>query len=288
MKTNESHFLSSTEILKINIESVNDCLQQCLDSITKELTQLPDGKLYLRYRDGNPTFCNYLNGKIYGITKKTDLKHQLARRRLLLLQKSLLEQLLDAGWTPASFQAVQKQCNEINDLLLLYEDAGLVIDKIVMTPNQLIWNSNRHSQKHNRNEGLIYPTKGRVYMRSKSEQAIGNLLELLHIPYRYEPRIRINNIDYHPDFVIMLPTDRLVILEHVGRMDLSQYNESFIARLQAYDSANLLVGRDVFLSFEHDTRDEKLIMKVILQILSSNPNNNKYLIYSARDAGCLL
>ena len=288
MKDNGLHVLFSSELLKAEIESVNDCLQQYLSGIARELTILPGGKLYIRYRNCRPTFCNYQNGKIHGITKRTDLIHQLARRRLLLLQKSLIEQLLTVGWTPASFYAIQKQHKEMKDLLLLYADAGLDIDRIVMTPNQLIWNSNRHSQKRNRTEGLIYPTKGRVYMRSKSEQIIGNLLELLHIPYRYEPRIRINNIDYHPDFIIMLPTDKLVILEHVGRMDLAQYNEGLIARLQAYDSANLLIGRDVFLSFEHDTRDEELLLKVLFQMLASNPKNNKYLLYTAKDAGCSL
>ncbi len=84
----------------------------------------------------------------------------------------------------------------------------------------------------------------------------------------------------------MLPTDRLLILEHVGRMDLADYNKGFISRLQSYNSSNLLIGRDVFLSFEHDTRDEESLMKVIFQMLTANPVNHRALIYAARNAGC--
>lgn len=286
MRENKLQLLFNAELYKIGVESVNTCMQQYLINMTKELNSMPKGSLYLRYRNGNPNFSAYLNGKTIGITNKPSIVYQLARRRFLLAQVSLIKQLLETGWVPSCFDSISKGCEELEAMLSSFQDAGLDLDRIVMTPNQQIWNSNRHSQKYNRREGLIYPTKGRIYMRSKSEQAIGNLLESLHIPYRYEPRLRINNIDYHPDFLIMLPTDQLVILEHVGRMDLTQYNEGFIARLQAYDSANLLIGRNVFLSFEHDTKDEELIMKVILQILTSKPMDNKYLIYTAKNAGC--
>ncbi|MGX8773499.1 MAG: hypothetical protein ACSW8G_00420 [Bacillota bacterium] len=205
---------------------------------------------------------------------------------ILLLQVPLIKQILQDGWTPSTKATVRKTSVDINELLSKYERAGLDIDQVVMTPNQRIWNSNRHSQKPGRSEDLIYPTNGRIYMRSKSEQAIGNILEDLHIPYRYEPRLRINNIDYHPDFIIMLPNDKMIILEHVGRMDLGDYNKGLIARLQAYDGANLLMGRDVFLSFEYDTKDVKLIMKIVTQILRSNPQDNRFLLYAAQSAGC--
>jgi hypothetical protein len=268
------------------VSSINDCLSQYLLCITKEADTLPEGTLCVRYRNDLPNFTKVLNRKVYGITKKPILIYQLARRQFLTLQIPLIKQILKEGWTSSSAAAIKEKCNEIDALLTRYERAGLDIDQVVMTPNQRIWNSVRHSQKPDYQEGLIYPTNGRVFMRSKSEQAIGNLLERFHIPYRYESRLRINNIDFHPDFIIMLPTDRLLILEHVGRMDLADYNKGFISRLQSYNSSNLLIGRDVFLSFEHDTRDAESLMKVIIQMLTANPVNHRVLIYAARNAGC--
>ncbi len=282
----KNHILLIPALCEGEVDSLNNCLSQYLSSITREAKALPGGQLYIRYRNNMPNFCRYYNRKLNGITRKHELVHQIARRRFLLLQIPIIRQILQDGWTSSTQISLKKMLVEINELLTRYENAGLDIDQIVLTPNQQIWNSDRHSKKRNRSEELIYPTNGRIYMRSKSEQTIGNLLEALHIPYRYESRLRINNIDYHPDFIIMLPNDKLVILEHVGRMDLDEYNEGLLSRLQAYNSANLLIGRDVFLSFEHDTKDIKLILKIIANIMRSNPDDNRFLFYAAQNAGC--
>ena len=286
MDNNAPQLLLTPAVSKIEIDSVNKGLQQYLIFIENELRSLSKGSLYICYKNSRPYFIEYLNGHTRGITKSPDVIYQLARRSFLLLQAELIKQIMDMGWTPKTADIISTACNEIDALLLNYKEAGLDIDRIVMTPNQQIWNSERGSQKPTRREELKYPTRGRIYMRSKSEKDIGNLLEKLHIPYRYEPRIRINNIDYHPDFIIMLPNDKLVILEHVGRMDLADYNKGFIARLQAFDSVNLLIGRNVFLTFEYDTRDEDLIMPIITQILLSDPADSLPLIYAAQNAGC--
>ena len=84
----------------------------------------------------------------------------------------------------------------------------------------------------------------------------------------------------------MLPDGRLVILEHVGRMDLKEYNEDLVVRLQAYDSAGLMLGRNVFMSFNHDVREEARIKEIVFQMLTSNPPWNNILISVARRAGC--
>ena len=84
----------------------------------------------------------------------------------------------------------------------------------------------------------------------------------------------------------MLPDGRLVILEHVGRMDLREYDEDLIVRLQAYDSIGLMIGRNVFMTFNHDIREEARVKEVLFQMLTCNPPWNKILISVARRAGC--
>jgi len=286
MELLKSRLLLTPALSKLEIEFVNENLKQLISCIDKELSSLPEGILYIRYRNNTPNFSKRINGHTYGITKKPDVVYKLARRRFLLLQSSIIKHILNTNWTVSNSDFLNEKCVQAENLLAKYEAAGLDINQIVMTPNQRVWNSNRHSQSQYRREDLIFPTKGRVYMRSKSEQAIGNLFEKLHIPYRYETRLRISNIDYHPDFIIMLPDDRLVILEHVGRMDLTDYNKRLIARLQTYNNVSLFLGREVFLSFEHDTRDEELLIRVVLQLLTSSPAKNRFLVYAAWNAGC--
>ena len=255
--------------------------------LRKEYDSIQKGSLYIRYRNSHRQFIKRMEGRLYGITNELDTVYGLARKQFLQLGIELLEIMLENKWEEGIDYALSEVVEEIDALLTKYENAGLDIDLISMTPNQRIWNSDRHSKSNYRREELKYPTKkGRVFMRSKSEQAIGNLLEMLHVAYRYEPEITINSIAYHPDFVIMLPNGRLIILEHVGRMDLKDYRERLIQRLQAYDSIGLLIGRNVFMSFEHDTRDEVLIKEVLFQMMTSDPTQNHVLQRAAVKAGC--
>ena len=283
----KSTIISLPLIAKTHVERINERMEKELVTLKTEIKTLPKSKLYIRYRGSLVLFTERCKDKkLYGITRNRDLVHALARREYLQLHMELLEQILYEGWTKNTKKIVERLYPQIESLLKKYEDAGLDIERITMTPNQRIWNSDRHSQKENRREELIYPTKGKVYMRTQSERYIGDLLETLHIPYRYETRVTINNRSYHPDFIIMLPDGRLVILEHVGRMDLREYDEDLIVRLQAYDSIGLMVGRNVFMTFNHDIREEARVKEVLFQMLTCNPPWNKILISVARRAGC--
>jgi len=268
------------------ITRISSGINSELISKREELSSLPKGKLSIRYRDNHIQFNKRLKGQVRGITSFPETVYALARRQYLELCVDLFEQVLEEGWTQDIERIIERFTPKIEALLKKFEDAGLDIELITMTPNQRIWNSDRHSQKENRRDELIYPTRGGVYMRTHSERFIGNLLEMLHIPYRYESRVIINNRSYHPDFIIMLPDGRLVILEHVGRMDLREYDEELVIRLQVYNSIGLMIGRNVFMTFNHDVREESRVKEVLLQILTSNPPWNKTLIGVARRAGC--
>ncbi len=283
---NKSTIILTPVLAGNQVSRINKGLTKELVWLKKEVSSLPKGKLFIRYRNNHVQFNKREKGKEKGITNFPETVYQLARRQYLQLHVELLEQILYEGWTRDTKKIVERIYPQIESLLKKYEDAGLDIERITMTPNQRIWNSDRNSQKENRRDELIYPTKGNVYMRTQSERFIGDLLEMLHIPYRYETRVTINNRSYHPDFIIMLPDGRLVILEHVGRMDLREYDEDLIIRLQAYDSIGLMIGRNVFMTFNHDIREEARVKEVLFQMLTCNPLWNKILISVARRAGC--
>lgn len=261
-------------------------LKQELDNLKQELNTLPQGRLIIKRNRKWVLFYHNLNDQQRSITKNKELIYQLARRQYISLLIELLEEFIDDTSCDLSTPPFSKLMAEIDVLFKRFERGSLDIDRITMTPNQYIWNADRESKKPTRREELIYPTIGRIYMRSKSEQTLGNLLERLHIPYRYEALIRINGINYYPDFIIMLSNDRLIIIEHAGRMDLEKYDESLVARLKAYDSIGLLIGRDVFFSFERDTRDETIAKEVLFQTLVSTPSDNNFLKSVAIRAGC--
>ena len=276
-----SPMLANTKVCRVQKQ-----LEQELAVLKTELTSLPKGTLYITKSRKWPVFYRRLNGKTQGISKNKTLIYQLARRQYITLLICFIEDLLEDICCDFSAPSLARHLSNSDALLNKFEKGNLDIDRITMTPNQYIWNSDRESKKPTRREELIYPTTGRVYMRTKSEQMLGNLLEKLHIPYRYESPLRINGITYHPDFMIMLPNDRLIIIEHVGRLDLREYDESLVDRLQVYDKINLFIGRDVFFSFENDTRDDALAKEVLFQAFVSTPSDNHFLQNIAIQAGC--
>lgn len=278
--------LRTMMLAKTQTKRIKNQLMQELNGLKQEISMLPEGRLIIKRNRKWVLYYVRKNGKLRGITKDKDLVYQLARRHYITLLIQLLEEYTEDMNCELSALPLSKLFSEIDALFARFERGKLDIDRITMTPNQYIWNSDRESKKPTRREELIYPTIGRIYMRSKSEQTLGNLLERLHIPYRYEALIRINGINYYPDFIIMLSNDRLIIIEHAGRMDLEKYDESLVARLKAYDSIGLLIGRDVFFSFERDTRDETLAKEVLFQTLVSTPSDNNFLKSVAIRAGC--
>lgn len=273
--------LARTEIKRIQLQ-----LEKELTLLQRELNRLPEGSLYIYKRHKWFTFYLRSNGQTRSIAKDKNLIYALARREYISLLIRFIDEFLAGLCDNCSGIRFDSFLFELDTLFHKYEKAGLDINRISMTSNQYIWNSDRHSKNPKRREELIYPTIGRIYMRSKSEQTLGNLLEKLHIPYRYEAELVINGIAYHPDFIIMLPSGRLIIIEHVGRLDLRKYNEDLILRLLSYNDIGLLIGRDVFFTFERDTRDEVILKEVLFQILTATPSDSKYLQRIAVRAGC--
>ena len=261
-------------------------LKAQLESLKTEYHSLPPGQLYIKKNRKWLVYYVKHNGQLRGIGKNTTLIYQLARRQYLALLIHFIGELLDEINYDDSDHTISRFLPRFDELFQRFEKGLLDIDRITMTPNQYIWNSDRSSKKNTRRDDLIYPTNGRIYMRTKSEQMLGNLLEKLHIPYRYEFPLYINGITYHPDFIIMLPDDQLIIIEHAGRLDLGEYNDALVERLKAYNSIGLLIGRDVFFTFERDTRDETIAKEVLFQAFSATPSNNRYLRRAANQVGC--
>ena len=273
--------LARAEIKRIQIQ-----LEKELEVLQNELKNLPEGSLYIYNNRKWIIFYHRNHGHVHGISKDMNLVYALARRQYILLLIQFIIEFLTGLSHDYSNMEFDSLLSKFDTLFSKYERGKLDIDRITMTSNQYIWNSDRHSKTPKRREELKYPTVGRIYMRSKSEQSLGNLLEKLHIPYRYEAELVINGIAYHPDFIIMLPSGRMLIIEHVGRLDLRKYNEDLILRLLSYNDIGLLIGRDVFFTFERDTRDEVVLKEVLFQILTATPSDNKYLQRIAVRAGC--
>jgi hypothetical protein len=85
-------------------------------------------------------------------------------------------------------------------------------------------------------EHLIHRTSGGLYVRSKSELIIANLLENEGVPFRYEPVLRgaATGGYRRPDFTFASDSGDTIVWEHLGMMDRQDYRDGWTTKSAWY------------------------------------------------------
>lgn len=99
-----------------------------------------------------------------------------------------------------------------------------------------------------------YTARGEI-VRSKSEVEIANFLFFHGIPYRYEYPLKLRDghqtVTYYPDFIIMDPVTRnVILLEHLGRMDDPEYVEEQVRKRRVYEENGFFEGENIIYTWE--------------------------------------
>jgi len=117
-------------------------------------------------------------------------------------------------------------------------------------------------------EGLIYLTNSGIYVRSKSERTIADMLQQNRIPYRYETALALGSININPDFTIYRPSDgKRVLWEHLGRMDDDGYRQKTIEKLALYTRYGFFPFDNLICTYEHDLLNPAYIQAIIEMLL---------------------
>ena len=113
-------------------------------------------------------------------------------------------------------------------------------------------------------DGLTYLTDSGIYVRSKSERTIANVLDQKGILYHYEAALALGGKKKYPDFTIYRPFDGKTILwEHMGRMDDSVYRQKAIEKLALYAQYGFLPYDNLICTYEQDLHDTAQIRALI-------------------------
>lgn len=267
-----------------------DLREQRIHEIQEELKKLPRGNMYLNRSRGKIYFIHEDKSGRRGITNQEDLIYGLARKkylRLLLTEHRKSADLIrreasggrrargsgkkmSRGRTPFS-------ANSIEDLLRKYGECGLDVLRITCSGEQYRWVRAKYWSNPAPFTGRIYKTYSGIKVRSKSEQTIGNALELRGIPYRYEPAVRLDvswmenvpgTLDgrykrYYPDFVILTATGERILWEHLGCVDSSSYRTHNMEKISAYRQTGLVDDAHLILTFEKDLEDLDHLARLI-------------------------
>lgn len=99
-------------------------------------------------------------------------------------------------------------------------------------------------------QNLIHKTKKGIYVRSKSEVIIANLLHDAEIDFEYEKRYDTEKGWRLPDFTIATSADEIIILEHLGMLHKPSYKEEWQQKKLFYEKNGFIVGDNLFTSDE--------------------------------------
>lgn len=119
-------------------------------------------------------------------------------------------------------------------------------------------------------EGLIHKTKKEgLLVRSKSEVIISNELEYRELPFEYEREfIGKNGQKRIPDFTFIDAAGDIIILEHLGMLDVPSYNADWEKKKKFYEESGYHMNENLFITTESEKGgiDSKEIERVIDEI----------------------
>ena len=245
--------------------------QNLLNQYEHELKTLPPGYLAV-YQCGNHVYRKYTiceaGRRIQRNLKpeESELAAALCRKAFLKKQTQVMRQNLRAQ------EQLQNAYRSYDVQTILAEikpvyAAGMPL----MIGNAALRRKQEAAQKNAiRPERLTQITVAGIYVRSKSETIIVNLMSGYRVRFVYEEPLTLEipgrgRITIYPDFTIYLDSGEVIIWEHLGMLSNDGYAEAQVKKLQIYHQAGYTLGKNLILTADNadGTLDVTVISKII-------------------------
>lgn len=225
-----------------------------LDCINKRLAQigtLPEGRVHVR--KDRITFCKSVTKDGKRVVSEKKVTRAQAR---IYLQKEYYEKekvLLER--ITAREKIMLKDCEKLEKNLTQETTArygNILYENPVNRLMGELWAWSKADYPTN----TLYPDRKRthtvsgVFVRSKSEALIANLLTSKGIPFRYENELIVGGRKRYPDFTIKLPNGDYIIWEHLGILYLMDYTEKQRESILFLTKAGYRQGDNLILTSE--------------------------------------
>ena len=140
------------------------------------------------------------------------------------------------------------------------------------------------SENPKHREKLTVKTSNGLYVRSKNEMIIYEMLLFFKLNVRYEMALEVEEtideedgtetvrkVTIYPDFTIFLPDGSVIYWEHFGLNDRDDYRESFTDKINLYYDNGIYPPKNLIITMDGDGKpfDNLMIRKIIeAQILT--------------------
>lgn len=195
------------------------------------------------------------NDKSGKYLKKTSANRELAS---IMIQKEYDEKILAAATREYNYLKKAAPYSGKDTLIEVLESMGNVkqrwITPVLATSEKYAdnWSATPVSPQQYNLEGLVFSTKKKELVRSKSEVLIANALFDHNIPYRYEsPLIDGTTVWALPDFTILnIRLRKEYYWEHFGMMGNPDYSRKALKKIKEYEKHKIFQGREIIYTFE--------------------------------------
>lgn len=238
-------------------------IEEKIVKLKKQLEILPEGKLVCNLNGPNSKwFQSDGHNKVYIPKRNRALAEKLAVKKYLsFLLEDLTHEKIAIGfylrhhsnYEPKA-EKLLTESSEIQNLLSPYfSPLSKELDDWMKSPYE-------HNLKHL--EHLNHKISATEYVRSKSEAMIAKVLKQNKIPYRYECKLILDEIEMYPDFTIRHPrTGEYFYWEHFGLLDKPDYVKRMHSKMKHYTDNNIMPGINLITTYE--TRDNPLSFELV-------------------------
>lgn len=104
-----------------------------------------------------------------------------------------------------------------------------------------------HAQSNPKPIKKKYIHKG-IDLRSRGEMMVAECLDLLGLPYKYEPALQFGDEVFYPDFIVYIEAlDCCIIIEFLGMTDDYEYVMDLVGKIAKYARHDVFINRDLLL-----------------------------------------
>lgn len=242
------HFTQGGYFINIYFESELCALESKLSQIEHELTNFPEGELFI-YSNMNKYSRWYVinnNKKEYLPRTEYQLAAALAQKKLLSLQRDYL--LAKINGIKSYCKKVSRSDDKLKEFLSHPEYIALTNSN---NSTGSLWATEEYNTCPKHTDQLSFTCPSGKLVRSKSEVFIDMALNQHHIPYRYECELVLGKSTFYPDFTIKHPvTDEILYWEHFGLMEDKLYCQNAYRKLQVYADNGIIPGKNLIVTFE--------------------------------------
>lgn len=206
------------------------------------------GRLNCKTIRGNPEFYEILEGERAKHIHPNDLEKII--------------QLRTKGFIKKSIKILKKNLKEQRKLLDSYQSYELreIEKKLVDAYNEdklEKWLHRHYMQNPYHREHKKYMTSFGLFVRSKTELIIAELLHGAGIPFHYDEEVILfdaegNEHVFYVDFIIMTPSGKRLYWEHFGLFDQVSYREQSFQKIKVFYDNGILLSENLIITMESE------------------------------------